>query len=170
MRIDSRFIADFMVAAIIYLILFFTLWKKKGAKRILLNTITYVYIVAVLTVTVMPVIENVKYIGTFPYRYMRVIPFDDYNCGRAEALRQIFLNTLMFVPFGILVPMIRKYNFIAVSFFSFAFSVLIEVFQPFISSVRYSDVTDVIMNTLGGIIGYLIFITLKKLAEKRKSR
>ena len=167
MKIDSSFTADFVFAALIYVLLLFTLWKNKGAKKILLNSVLYFYIVAVLTVTVMPVIENIKYIGTFPYRYMRLIPFDDYNCGREAAFKQIVLNTLMFVPLGILLPLYKKQNFLSVTLLSFGFSTFIEVFQPFISSVRYSDITDVITNTLGGIIGYLICILIKKLINKR---
>jgi len=123
MRIDSSFIADFVVAALVYLTLLFTLWRKKGAKRILLNSIAYFYIVAVLTVTIMPVIENIKYIGSFPYRYMRLIPFDDYNCGRVAAFKQIVLNTVMFIPFGFLLPLIRKHNLLTVTLLSAAFSV-----------------------------------------------
>lgn len=167
MNIDVRFMADFFCAAVVYLILLFTLWKKKGIKAILINTVLYIYIVSVLTVTVMPVIENIKYIGTFPYRYMRLVPFDDYNCGRAEALRQIILNTVMFIPFGILLPMIRKQNLLTVTLLSFQLSVFIEVFQPLISAVRYSDITDVITNTLGGMIGYLLYYLVMKLVSKR---
>lgn len=168
MRIDSSFIADFVVAALVYLTLLFTLWRKNGAKRILLNSIVYFYIVAVLTVTIMPVIENIKYIGSFPYRYMRLIPFDDYNCGRVAAFKQIVLNTVMFIPFGFLLPLIRKHNLLTVTLLSAAFSVFIEVFQPFISAVRYSDITDVITNTLGGIIGYLLYLLIKKLFKKEE--
>ena len=168
MKIDSSFIADFIFAALIYILLLFTLWKDKGTKKILLNTVFYFYIVAVLTVTVMPVIENIKYIGTFPYRYMRLIPFDDYNCGRAAAFKQIVLNTLMFVPLGFLLPLMGKHKFLFVTLVSFGFSTFIEVFQPFISSVRYSDITDVITNTLGGMMGYLIYFIIRKLMDKRR--
>lgn len=168
MRIDSSFIADFVFAAVIYVILLFTLWKNKGVKRILLNSVFYFYIVAVLTVTVMPVIENIKYIGTFEYRYMRLVPFDDYNCGRVAAFKQLVLNTLMFIPFGFLLPLVKKHNLLTVTLLSVAFSVFIEVFQPFISAVRYSDITDVITNTLGGIIGYLLYLLIKKLFKKEE--
>ena len=168
MRIDSSFIADFIFAVLIYFLLLFTVWKNKGTGKIILNSIFYFYIVAVFTVTVMPVIENIKFIGSFPYRFMRLIPFDDYNCGRAAAVKQIVLNTVMFVPFGFILPLIRKQNLITVTIFSALFSVFIEVFQPFISAVRYSDITDVITNTLGGIIGYLVYLLFKKLSKREE--
>ena len=168
MRIDSSFIADFVFAAVIYLILLFTLWKNKGVKKIVVNSIMYFYIVAVFMVTIMPVIENIKYIGTFEYRFMRLVPFDDYNCGRVAAFKQLVLNTLMFIPFGFLLPLVRKHNLLTVTLLSVAFSVFIEVFQPFISAVRYSDITDVITNTLGGIIGYLLYLLIKKLFKKEE--
>ena len=168
MDFNELFYADFFVAAIIYIMLFWFFWRKKGIKRIFLNTLLYIYITLVFMVTVMPVVENIKYIGTFEYRWMRLVPFDDYNCGRDQAVRQIILNTFMFMPFGFLLPLIRKHNFFSVTLLSFLFSVFIEVFQPLISSVRYSDITDVITNTLGGILGYLCYLLLMKIIKREK--
>ena len=167
MRIDSSFIADFVFAAVIYLILLFTLWKNKGVKKIVVNSIMYFYIVAVFTVTVMPVIENIKYIGTFDYRYMRLVPFDDYNCGRVAAFKQIILNTVMFIPFGFLLPMINtaERRTYMIFLLSLELSLIIEVVQLF-SRVGSFDVDDLILNTMGGLIGYWAYRAIRSLGRK----
>ena len=170
MNINANFYPDFLLAAAVYIVLLFGFWLKKGdkARRIFLNTVLYIYIVAVLAVTVMPVINNLQYVGTFPYRAMRLVPFDDYNCGREAAFMQIILNTLMFIPFGFLLPLIRRHNILSAALLSFQFSVFIEVFQPFISDIRYSDVTDVITNTIGGVLGFLLYLLFKKLFNEKE--
>ena len=41
--------------------------------------------------------------------------------------------------------------------YSLGLSLLVEVFQ-FISKVGSFDVDDIILNTIGGIVGYILFI------------
>ncbi len=67
------------------------------------------------------------------------------------------LNIVMFLPFGFLVPMIWKGmdKLPRTAAASFAFSLLIEVSQ--LLSYRGTDVDDLIMNTLGGILGFLAY-------------
>ena len=71
-----------------------------------------------------------------------------------------FLNILLFVPFGILVPLIwtnaKGIRYILIS--GFSFSLLIEISQSF--NNRQTDVDDLILNTLGALIGYLLFRVL----------
>ena len=37
----------------------------------------------------------------------------------------------------------------------------IEILQPMISDVRASDITDIITNVMGGIIGYIFYVVFK---------
>lgn len=66
-------------------------------------------------------------------------------------------NVLLFIPIGILLPLaIKKLNSAKrVIFVGFAFSICIEVTQ-YILGCGMTQVEDVIMNTLGVGIGYLI--------------
>ena len=52
-------------------------------------------------------------------------------------------------------------------------SLSIELLQPLINGVRSSDVTDIITNILGAVIGYVIYLLikprLKKLNKQRKN-
>ena len=67
------------------------------------------------------------------------------------------LNAVMFMPFGFLVPIVcpenRKLSTVALG--GLVFSLLIEASQ--ILSLRGTDVDDLIMNTLGAVLGYCFF-------------
>lgn len=70
----------------------------------------------------------------------------------------LFGNVLIFVPFGFFEPMAsRQRSFWGTVMDGFLLSLLVEVFQ-FISKVGRFDVDDLILNTSGVIIGYLIFL------------
>jgi glycopeptide antibiotics resistance protein len=77
----------------------------------------------------------------------------------------LFLGNLVwFVPFGILVPTLTKARKGTI-FYCFLISLLIETLQ-YVFGTGVSEVEDLILNTLGGAIGYGIF----KLFEKCLSR
>lgn len=80
------------------------------------------------------------------------------------------LNIIFFMPFGFLLPILwNKFRkFIPTVFAGFIFSLIIEVGQLF--TIRATDVDDLIMNTLGTILGFILFkilsIIFKKLSNK----
>lgn len=97
---------------------------------------------------------------------MNMIPFDDYFSDRGDALRQIILNIIMMMPFGFLLPIVKKQNLLSSVFWAFLFSLGIEVTQPLINGLRSADITDLITSTLGGLLGYLIYLVFKPLVNK----
>lgn len=70
-----------------------------------------------------------------------------------------FLNIIMFMPFGFLVPFIwKEYRKIGKTAAAGAmFSIIIEVSQLF--NYRVTDIDDLITNTFGTIIGYFVWKT-----------
>ena len=75
-----------------------------------------------------------------------------------------FANVLMFVPLGIFLPMLfTKLNgLFRITLAGFLFSLLIEVSQLgvmmlFFASQRVFDIDDLIANTLGAMLGYVIY-------------
>lgn len=73
------------------------------------------------------------------------------------AYANLFGNILIFVPFGFFMPMASRYrSFFLTMFYSLGLSLLVETFQ-FISRVGSFDIDDIILNTLGGILGYMAF-------------
>lgn len=158
-----KYLVDIIVLIIIYCFFFFRKWKSEGRDVLLVNTILYVYLSMVIFVTLMPVIVSLPFIFDHPYIPMNMLAFDDYFAGRIYAEQQIFLNVLLMIPFGFLLPIVKKRNIFSCTLLTFLFSLAIELSQPLINGFRASDVTDLITNTVGGIIGYLLYLAFRPL-------
>lgn len=67
-------------------------------------------------------------------------------------------NVVAFIPFGFSIPFLsrKQRKFLNVAFLSFEFSLVIEMIQ-LIFKVGSFDVDDLLLNTIGGILGYIIF-------------
>ncbi len=75
----------------------------------------------------------------------------------------LFGNIIAFMPFGILLPFVKKAyqsskSIIITTFFS---SLFIEILQM-IFRVGTADIDDLILNTMGGYIGYRLWIEISK--------
>jgi glycopeptide antibiotics resistance protein len=92
--------------------------------------------------------------------------FGDYLAGRGDTVRQIVLNVLMMVPFGFLLPLVKPQKLWTCALWTFTFSLAIELIQPLMLGGRASDITDLVTNTTGGILGYLLFMLLKRPLHK----
>ena len=76
----------------------------------------------------------------------------------AEPLLHVFLNIAMFLPVGFLLPLVQPEKLkplTHVLFLSLTLSILIETVQ-LVLQIGQADLTDVLANTLGGIVGYLV--------------
>lgn len=79
-------------------------------------------------------------------------------------------NIMIFVPFGVFLPMAsEKKSFIHTMICSFLFSLGVEVFQ-LITKVGCFDVDDLLLNTIGGIIGYTLFRICGKIRRRHAIR
>ncbi|MDR2832928.1 MAG: VanZ family protein [Streptococcaceae bacterium] len=79
-------------------------------------------------------------------------------------------NVIMTVPFGFFVPFIWP-NFASlkkVTLLTFSFSLLIELSQLFTRRAVTFD--DLLMNTLGGMIGFGLFILWQKMFKRKKQK
>ncbi|WP_416969009.1 VanZ family protein [Streptomyces sp. 4F14] len=75
-----------------------------------------------------------------------------------DAVRQIGGNILLGVPFGILVPVIapRARGFVKVLLLTALVMLAVEFAQGALVTGRAFDIDDVILNTTGALIGYLL--------------
>ena len=91
--------------------------------------------------------------------------------GTFAVLTNVVGNVVIFVPFGFFMPMASKHrSFLATLFYSFGLSLCVESFQ-LITKVGCFDVDDLLLNTLGGVAGYLIFIicvALRRIHGRKK--
>lgn len=91
-------------------------------------------------------------------RSLNLIPFGEplYVNGRINFMESLY-NILIFVPFGGLMGLeLKKLSDSKKIFAVIGFSVIIESLQ-FIFSLGASDITDVILNSIGGISGLIIY-------------
>ena len=67
-------------------------------------------------------------------------------------------NVVCFMTFGFVLPILsnKQRNIFKVTFLSFLCSVTVELIQ-LVSKLGSCDVDDVILNTLGGFLGYILF-------------
>lgn len=154
---------DFIALVLLYAFVFFSKWKIKGKDILLVNTLMYLYLSSVLYFTLMPIITSIPFVLNHPYTPMNLVPFIDVSAGRGDFFRQVILNIIMTIPFGFLFPLTqnRTAKFITTVFFCFLMSLGIEILQPLINGFRSSDVTDIITNVIGGILGYGFYVIFK---------
>jgi glycopeptide antibiotics resistance protein len=83
-------------------------------------------------------------------RSLNLIPFFDASRGDVRGMIE---NALIFIPLGLLLSAVftqaRLWPQVA---FVFSFSMAVEITQ-FVLAIGTTDITDVIMNTSGGLIG-----------------
>lgn len=157
-----RYLLDILLIIIIYKRWIYPRFKKLNNEQFVVNNLLFIYLVFVGYFTLMPVIINLPSIFVHSYENMNFIPFVDLQKGRPLAMREIVLNIIMLVPFGVLVPLSKKWGIIRVVSSALLFSVSIELIQPLISSLRAFDVTDIITNTFGALLGYVLYLIFKR--------
>ncbi|MGC4103138.1 VanZ family protein [Ferruginibacter sp.] len=89
---------------------------------------------------------------------------------RAEyTVSNLLGNLVGFIPMGLLLPILFKRldHFFAATFCVFLFSLAFETFQLF-TMLGVFDVDDLILNTLGGAIGFMFYRTATRLGIFKK--
>ncbi|MBS6764743.1 MAG: VanZ family protein [Clostridium sp.] len=77
--------------------------------------------------------------------------------GAFAVFTNLFGNILIFMPFGFFISMAsRARGFFMTLFYSFGLSLCEEVFQ-LLTKVGSFDVDDLLLNTIGGVLGYILF-------------
>src|SRR5829696_442108 len=95
--------------------------------------------------------DPVSVIRDFQTRSVNLIPFAWAQKG------EVISNIIAFIPFGVMLGV----NFKTVAFrykiaVIFAFSIAAEIIQ-FALAIGATDITDIIMNTLGGFLGLVVY-------------
>ncbi len=92
------------------------------------------------------------------------------DTGFNMMLLNILGNIICFMPFGFFLPVLfeKLRHGISVTIATFTFSLLVEIFQ-LIFKIGCFDVDDIILNTLGGILGYIIYLIVRTVKKNYKS-
>ena len=126
------------------LILFFLLFKKKS-------------------------VGSFQTINLIPFRTIIDYLFNEDVIVRSFAFSNIMGNIAIFIPLGIYIPLlINKKSIFTNSAIVALISLCVEIVQ-YILAIGTADVDDIILNTIGGLLGILIF-KLVYLIFKDKSK
>ena len=108
--------------------------------------------------------------------FQEIMRFWNYReqLGIFSVMANLAGNILIFIPFGFFLPMASEHrSFCLTVIDAFLVSLLIETIQLF-TKVGCFDVDDLLLNTMGGVIGYLIFtisnLIRRNCFEKRRKR
>lgn len=135
--------------------------NNKASK--LTNVLFIIYLVALLWILVFKLGVRFSYMGK---RSVNLIPFSEPLIlnGKID-FGEMILNVIIFIPLGIYAGILfEKWTIGKKVFLFFLVSLMIETLQ-FIFKIGASDITDIITNTLGGIIGLLIFKAIEKVLK-----
>lgn len=130
--------------------------------------ITYLIFLMWVILFKMDLVETLYRLQYRSSRSINLIPFAGtavYD-GRLDYL-EIVLNICIFLPYGIYLPALhtgksRLRDFLQIILSSFLFELL-----QFLLSIGVADVTDLLANSLGGLLGILLFTHLEKMDKNK---
>ena len=102
------------------------------------------------------------------YGLSNYIPFKEifrYEIGSRLFVKNIIGNILLFLPYGYFASdYLKSKKILPICFLTMLVSVTIEIVQLNIG--RTFDIDDVILNTAGGVLGYLLFTLMDRIKER----
>ncbi len=165
------FIRSIVMAVIIYTIysVILMITKKRNFKEVhslpkakmFFEVMLMIYVCAILKITGIIGMSLYLDISVASLGYMFKIPFVE------ASIKMIILNVMLFIPYGFLVPLAfpsSKLNWKRALLIGFCSTLCIEVLQVF--SGRLCEVDDLIANTCGFLIGFLIYQAFKEIGSK----
>jgi len=156
---------------------------KPDIKREILLLLFHLSVVAVLSQTLTSdgtlaglkwgSILDPKYRNYKLFKILRVVRDKKGDDKIAYFVVNLLGNIAMFVPFGFLFRAVKRAGIFRATLAGAMLSLFIELYQLLLP--RHSDVDDLLLNTLGALIGALLFIPFKRLLtvnkpEKRKKK
>lgn len=137
--------------------------KNISILREVVISLFFIYFLAVIYFTICKggllniAFKNNVYINLIPFKETMQM-FNNEFMGIGNALYNIMGNIIMFIPLGFFIPFLfesgNKFN--KVLLYSLCASITIEMIQ-LLTSINITDIDDVIFNTLGGVIGLVMY-------------
>jgi len=146
--------------AVVFVVLLVLLFRRARATwpRTDVAAVVALYAAGIFANTVFPIfLEPVS--SDQPWSpALALIPFHDYEV--ADALT----NVVVFVPLGILIPLLMRrpsfWKVLSAMVVSLTIELLQLAAQKLFSGGHVADVNDFIWNTVGGVVGFAIFVVL----------
>lgn len=162
---STYFLVPLFLLVLLYLIVG-TPWKERklNVGQYFIVITFSIYLMCVIQLVFFPIDVNIgKYANLTPwYKTINFIPILTID------VKTFVLNIIMLMPFGVYLPLLnRKFDSLKnVAYHGFFLSLFIEVFQMMIRIIfgngRSTDINDLIANTVGAILGYIVINGLLK--------
>lgn len=123
------------------------------------------FIVYLLGLTWVVVFKTQLSLSTLPeMRSINLIPFAEsvFVNGKID-YTEVIQNALIFVPYGIFISALMDKKTFAVKILPIILTSLVFETIQFVFAIGASDITDIIANTIGGIIGIAIAFVFSKI-------
>ena len=123
------------------------------------------YLIALIWVIIFKLEFSIKELPQI--RNINLIPFNQPAIVNGKAdISEIVLNVLAFIPYGLFIHILMdEKSILKKLFIIFATSFIFELIQ-YIFAIGASDITDIISNTSGGIIGVVVSMFMEKLLRE----
>ena len=172
--VEIQFLFLEIIFTLVWLVIRLGVWGKQKQidwKREAVLLLMYINLAVIIRFTFFPMSKVDGHIQplifdiatAFPFRVnlLPLVNLFDYDSKR-DLLLNVIGNVAMFIPSGIVLPIIYKGldTFLKVLLTGAGISFCIEIIQlPF--SVRATDIDDLILNSVGVIIGYGIYVLIR---------
>jgi glycopeptide antibiotics resistance protein len=160
---------------------------RKSISAQALNVLIVLFLMAYLAVlfkiiltkgtTISRLIQNLL-AGRTLHRSLNLVPFQtisDYlqyrqNMSFLRWFANIFGNMLIFLPLGLYLPLVfQRMRTFSKSLFTIAVvSISLEALQ-YILGTGSTDIDDLLLNTVGGSLGYCLFLLVTRIAHRREA-
>ncbi len=123
------------------------------------------YLIALIWVIIFKLEFSIKELPQI--RNINLIPFNQPSIVNGKAdISEIILNVLAFIPYGLFIHILMdEKSILKKLLIIFATSFIFELIQ-YIFAIGASDITDIISNTSGGIIGVVVSMFMEKLLRE----
>ena len=100
-------------------------------------------------------------------RPIKLVPFVPSGDAGASTPAEMLINLVLFVPFGLFVGALAPtWSWLKAGAVALAVSLVLETVQHLISTGSF-DTTDLIVNTAGALVGWAVFVLVRRASGER---
>lgn len=140
--------------------------NKRNTQRNLTKLLLFIYLLVLTWIILFKMQIDIVNLE-MDYHNINLIPFQGSLIinGKMD-WTEIILNVIAFIPYGVYISMLKENrNIFLKTLPVFLTSFLYEAIQ-YIFAIGASDITDLLGNTLGGLIGIALFWLLSKILKE----
>lgn len=142
-------------------------FRRDYMGKILSRGLLALYLMMLIWLVLFKLQYNILSVFNYHHRSLNLIPFAAPSIVNGS-YGEMIDNVIIFIPFGVLLNInFKKHGFLPKFALILFFSLSCEIIQ-FIFAIGATDITDVITNTIGGLIGLELYSLSSKYINNKK--